>query len=112
MTAATWPNHLTVAVNVSPSQFATGSISDFVAETLKETGLNARQLGIEITESLLLADTEPAIAELRKIQAMGVAIVMDDFGTGFSALELFAPVLDGQPHQCAHLVRVRRDGRT
>jgi diguanylate cyclase (GGDEF)-like protein len=85
-TAATWPEHLTVAVNLSPAQFLAGSISDVVAAALKETGLTARRLELEITETLLLGNTEAIMAELHKLKAMGVAIVMDDFGTGYSSL--------------------------
>ena len=84
--AATWPNNLIVAVNVSPAQFACGNISDIIADALKESGLDARRLEIEITESLLITDAESAIAELHKIKKMGVSIVMDDFGTGYSSL--------------------------
>jgi diguanylate cyclase (GGDEF)-like protein len=85
-TAATWPSHLTVAVNLSPSQFAAGSVSEVVASALKETGLAPHRLELEITETLLLRDSEAIMAELRALKAMGVAIVMDDFGTGYSSL--------------------------
>ncbi len=84
--AATWPGDLTIAVNMSPSQFGSGNISEVVADILRETGLSARRLELEITESLLLENTEAALAELNKLKAMGVAIVMDDFGTGHSSL--------------------------
>lgn len=84
--AATWPGDLTIAVNVSPSQFASGNISEIVARVLKETGLVPGRLEIEITENLLLEDTSAAMAELNKLKAMGVSIVMDDFGTGYSSL--------------------------
>jgi diguanylate cyclase (GGDEF)-like protein len=84
--AAGWPDDLTIAVNISPSQFALGNISIIVARVLQETGLAPRRLEIEITESLLLKDTEAAVAELNKLKAMGVSIVMDDFGTGYSSL--------------------------
>ena len=85
-TAATWPEHLTVAVNLSPAQFLAGSVSGIVAAALKETGLAAHRLELEITETLLLANTEAILAELQTLKAMGVAIVMDDFGTGYSSL--------------------------
>jgi diguanylate cyclase (GGDEF)-like protein len=84
--AATWPEHLTVAVNLSPAQFATGSVSDVVAAALKGAGLAAHRLELEITETLLLGGTDAIMAELRTLKAMGVAIVMDDFGTGYSSL--------------------------
>jgi diguanylate cyclase (GGDEF)-like protein len=85
-TAATWPEHLTVAVNLSPAQFAAGSISNIVAAALKEAGLAAHRLELEITETLLLGNSEAIMAELSTLKAMGVAIVMDDFGTGYSSL--------------------------
>jgi diguanylate cyclase (GGDEF)-like protein len=84
--AMTWPDHLTVAVNLSPAQFAAGSVSEMVAAALKETGLAARRLELEITETLLLGNSEAIMAELQTLKAMGVAIVMDDFGTGYSSL--------------------------
>jgi diguanylate cyclase (GGDEF)-like protein len=85
-TAATWPEHLTVAVNLSPAQFLAGSISDLVAAALQEACLAAHRLELEITETLLLGNSEAIMAELRTLKAMGVAIVMDDFGTGYSSL--------------------------
>jgi len=84
--AATWPEHLTVAVNLSPAQFTAGSVSDLVAAALKEAGLAAHRLELEITETLLLGNSEAIMAELQTLKAMGVAIVMDDFGTGYSSL--------------------------
>ena len=85
-TAATWTEHLTVAVNLSPAQFLAGRVSDIVAAALKEAGLAAHRLELEITETLLLGNSEAIMAELRALKAMGVAIVMDDFGTGYSSL--------------------------
>jgi diguanylate cyclase (GGDEF)-like protein/PAS domain S-box-containing protein len=84
--AATWPEGLTVAVNLSPAQFLTGSVSDIVAAVIKESGLAAQRLELEITETLLLKNSEAIMAELMTLKAMGVAIVMDDFGTGYSSL--------------------------
>jgi diguanylate cyclase (GGDEF)-like protein len=84
--AMSWPEHLTVAVNLSPAQFASGSIEETVAKALKESGLKPQRLELEITETLLLANTEATMATLRKLKAMGVSIVMDDFGTGYSSL--------------------------
>jgi EAL domain-containing protein (putative c-di-GMP-specific phosphodiesterase class I) len=85
-TAATWPEHLTVAVNLSPAQFLPGTVSEVVASALKETGLAAHRLELEITETLLLGNSEAIMTELQTLKAMGVAIVMDDFGTGYSSL--------------------------
>ncbi len=85
-TAAAWPEHLTVAVNLSPAQFVAGDVSEIVAAALKEAGLAPHRLELEITETLLLGNTEAIMRELQTLKAMGVAIVMDDFGTGYSSL--------------------------
>ena len=85
-TAATWPETLTVAVNLSPAQFEAGSVSQVVAEALQHSGLAAHRLELEITETLLLRNSEAVVDELNRLRAMGVAIVMDDFGTGYSSL--------------------------
>jgi diguanylate cyclase (GGDEF)-like protein len=85
-TAATWPAHLTVAVNVSVAQFEAGGMSEIVAAALKDAGLEAKRLELEITESLLLDDKKSVMEELWKLKTIGVGIVMDDFGTGYSSL--------------------------
>jgi diguanylate cyclase (GGDEF)-like protein len=85
-TAAGWPKHLTVAVNLSPAQFLAGSVSEIVAAALKEVNLKPCRLELEITETLLLGDSESVMNELRALKELGVAIVMDDFGTGYSSL--------------------------
>jgi diguanylate cyclase (GGDEF)-like protein/PAS domain S-box-containing protein len=88
-TAVTWPENLTVAVNLSPAQFLpglAGGVSDIVAAALKDAGLAAHRLELEITETLLLGDSAAIMAELQTLKTMGVAIVMDDFGTGYSSL--------------------------
>jgi diguanylate cyclase (GGDEF)-like protein len=84
--AAAWPENLTVAVNLSPAQFESGGIEDAVAAALKSSGLKPHRLELEITETLLLGNTEAIIATLKNLKATGVAIVMDDFGTGYSSL--------------------------
>src|SRR5271155_5370888 len=85
-TAAGWPKHLTVAVNLSPAQFLAGSVSEIVAAALKEADLEPHRLALEITATLLLGDSEAVMSELRTLKELGVAIVMDDFGTGYSSL--------------------------
>ena len=85
-TAKLWPKHLTIAVNLSPAQFATGSVSAMVAAALAEAGLEPHRLELEITETLLLGNTPAIMTELQALKAMGVAIVLDDFGTGYSSL--------------------------
>jgi diguanylate cyclase (GGDEF)-like protein len=85
-TAAAWPEPLTVAVNLSPLQFEAGNVGVVVASALKDAGLAPGRLELEITESLLLGNTDVILAELRALKRTGVAIVMDDFGTGYSSL--------------------------
>jgi diguanylate cyclase (GGDEF)-like protein/PAS domain S-box-containing protein len=84
--AATWPDDLTVAVNLSPVQFRNGDICDIVADALKKSGLAAHRLELEITENLLLGDSRVILRQLNGLKALGVAVVMDDFGTGYSSL--------------------------
>ena len=84
--AATWPQHLTVSVNLSPAQFKAGNVSAIVAAALEQAGLAPHRLELEITENLLLGDSNSIMTELRAIKAAGVAIVMDDFGTGYTSL--------------------------
>jgi diguanylate cyclase (GGDEF)-like protein len=85
-TAMTWPEDLTVAVNLSPAQFETGTIELTVAAALKDSGLPPHRLELEIVETLLLENTEAVMATLKNLKDMGVSIVMDDFGTGYSSL--------------------------
>jgi diguanylate cyclase (GGDEF)-like protein len=85
-TAAAWPQELTIAVNLSPAQFADGDLCDVVARALDQSGLDASRLELEITESLLLHDTSSTLAQLQQLKEMGIAIVMDDFGIGYSSL--------------------------
>ena len=85
-TATSWPENLTVAVNLSPAQFESGLLVDTVADALKTSGLKPHRLELEILESLLLKNTEAVMATLKELKGMGVSIVMDDFGTGYSSL--------------------------
>jgi diguanylate cyclase (GGDEF)-like protein len=85
-TATNWPDDLTVAVNLSPSQFEAGNIADVVTDALKTSGLRPHRLELEITETLLLGDNKKILEQLNQLKALGVSIVMDDFGTGYSSL--------------------------
>ncbi|MBT9599334.1 MAG: EAL domain-containing protein [Vitreoscilla sp.] len=84
--AASWPSHLSVAVNLSAAQFRHDNLVEVIGRALDAAGLPARRLEIEITESLLMSNTEQVLATLRALSAMGVSIAMDDFGTGYSSL--------------------------
>ena len=84
--AASWPQQLKIAINVSAVQlYNTGFVQE-LHEVLLETGLSPRRLEVEITETALVRDFNRTLAMLRQIKALGVAIAMDDFGTGYSSL--------------------------
>ena len=84
--AATWPDDLRVAVNISPIQIRTRVLILDVMAALGRSGLRADRLELEITEGVLLADTEATLATLAQFRDIGVRIAMDDFGTGYSSL--------------------------
>jgi diguanylate cyclase (GGDEF)-like protein len=85
-TAAKWPEHISVAVNLSAVQFGNRNLIQQVESALSAAGLKPRRLEVEITESVLLADSKIAQNTLRQLKQMGVKIAMDDFGTGYSSL--------------------------
>ncbi len=84
--AALWPDDVRIAVNLSPLQFRIGNLLSLVMDVLKQTGLPARRLELEITETLLLEKSSQVLATLHALRALGVRISMDDFGTGYSSL--------------------------
>jgi diguanylate cyclase (GGDEF)-like protein len=77
---------LFVSVNLSARQFMQSDLVEDVAAILGETGLNASALELEITESVLMDQSEAGIRTLRRLRALGVRLVLDDFGTGYSSL--------------------------
>ncbi|WP_454576843.1 EAL domain-containing protein [Mesorhizobium sp. PL10] len=77
---------VTVCVNVSARQFREKNLIDRVVNALKESGLEARYLELEVTESLIMQDFELAVATMNGLQKLGVQISIDDFGTGYSSL--------------------------
>jgi diguanylate cyclase (GGDEF)-like protein len=85
-TATAWPDKIGIAVNLSPLQFSAGGIAKIIAEALHKTGLKPSRLEVEITEGLLMQNTEEVLTELKAIRALGVSIAMDDFGAGYSSL--------------------------
>ncbi len=84
--AATWPEPLKVAVNISATQFSSRNLVRTVAHALEESGLAAGRLELEITESIMIQDFDTALSLLHQIKKLGVSISMDDFGTGYSSL--------------------------
>jgi diguanylate cyclase (GGDEF)-like protein/PAS domain S-box-containing protein len=84
--AVAWGRPLKMAVNVSVRQFDSGDLARTVAEVLAFTGMPADRLCLEMTESVLLTDTDENLSRLVSLKAVGVQLAMDDFGTGYSSL--------------------------
>jgi|tagenome__1003787_1003787.scaffolds.fasta_scaffold20884621_1 diguanylate cyclase (GGDEF)-like protein len=84
--AAGWPDDIKVAVNLSPVQFKSKTLALAVISALASSGLPPHRLELEITESVLLQDSELTLTTLHQLRALGVRIAMDDFGTGYSSL--------------------------
>ena len=86
MEASNWPDHLSVAVNLSPQQFLSNKIVGTVVDALSKSGLAPDRLELEITEGLFMENTDEVMFSLRELKGMGVSISLDDFGTGYSSL--------------------------
>ena len=84
--AASWPGETRVAVNVSAVQFRKEGLEQAVIRALAASGLPARRLELEITESVLMQDSDAVIDCLHRLRGLGVRIALDDFGTGYSSL--------------------------
>ena len=84
--ARTWPEHVRVAVNVSPVQFRSPGLNAVILQALLESGLAPKRLELEITESLFIDNPETTLASLHSLRALGVRVALDDFGTGYSSL--------------------------
>jgi len=85
-TAAGWRGKVRVAVNLSPVQFKNPRLFDLVKSALADAGLSPSRLELEITESLLLADSDQTLETLHRLRDLGIRIALDDFGTGYSSL--------------------------
>lgn len=83
--AATWPDRYKLAVNLSPAQIQKAGLVDMIERALKDAGMPAARLELEVTETVVLAGAE-SIAILGALQAKGIRIVLDDFGTGYASL--------------------------
>ncbi len=84
--AISWPASLGVAVNLSAKQFADDSLVQQVSGALRDSGLAPHRLCLEITESLLMNNSQHVMDTLRRLAGLGLSIAMDDFGTGYSSL--------------------------
>ncbi len=85
-TARAWPDNVRVAVNFSPLQVMARDLPSDVAHALAISGLQPHRLEIEITESVLMADSQTTLDKLHGLRDLGVRIALDDFGTGYSSL--------------------------
>ena len=84
--AVQWPEHIRIAVNVSPVQFHRGGLQESILGSLAASGLEPGRLEVEITESVFLEGSEVTLRLLHSLRALGVRIALDDFGTGYSSL--------------------------
>jgi diguanylate cyclase (GGDEF)-like protein len=84
--AAQWPDHIGVAVNLSPTQLLNKGLLPAVLNALAASGLPADRLELEITEAVLMQNSEATLRTLHQLRALGIRISMDDFGTGYSSL--------------------------
>jgi diguanylate cyclase (GGDEF)-like protein len=80
------PPNIKVAVNLSPVQFAKSNIVEWASYALADSGLPAERLEFEITEGVLMEDTERNLNSLRELKQIGISIALDDFGVGYSSL--------------------------
>jgi diguanylate cyclase (GGDEF)-like protein len=84
--AARWPKHVTLAANVSPTQFKSRNLVPTIINALATSGLPATRLELEITEMVLVQENEGAFAILHQLHDLGIRIAMDDFGAGYSSI--------------------------
>jgi diguanylate cyclase (GGDEF)-like protein len=84
--AAKWPEHVRVAVNLSPLQFNDPGVAVMVGNHLRETGVRPDRLELEITEGVFLAEGDSTDETFARLKALGVRLALDDFGTGYSSL--------------------------
>jgi diguanylate cyclase (GGDEF)-like protein/PAS domain S-box-containing protein len=87
--ATRWPDHIRVAVNLSPLQFQNDQLCETVRQVLADTGLAPERLQLEVTEVLLIRDVDRTFKQLQQLRSLGIQILMDDFGVGYSSLSYF-----------------------
>ncbi len=84
--AAKWPRHIKVAVNVSAAQFKSAALVSTIVDAIASARIASSRLIVEVTESVMIGDTNQAIAILHRIRDRKIMIAMDDFGTGYASL--------------------------
>ena len=84
--AASWPDPITVALNISPKQIAQPALPNIVSQMIGRHKIQANRLELEVTEGVFLGDNGATLDVLRRLRALGVGIALDDFGTGYSSI--------------------------
>jgi EAL domain-containing protein (putative c-di-GMP-specific phosphodiesterase class I) len=84
--AVDWPDHIKIAVNLSPAQLNNRNLLNAVKGALAETGMPPHRVQLEITETVLLQNTFATLATLHELRKLGIQVALDDFGTGYSSL--------------------------
>lgn len=87
--AQSWPDHVRVAVNLSPLQFLSGKLIETVGRAINDSGIRANRLQLEVTEGLVIKDVERTFQQLEELRALGIQVLIDDFGVGYSSLSYF-----------------------
>lgn len=87
--AQNWPDHVRVAVNLSPLQFHSGKLPETVRRAINYSGIRADRLQLEVTEGLVIQDVERTFQQLEELRALGIQVLIDDFGVGYSSLSYF-----------------------
>jgi diguanylate cyclase (GGDEF)-like protein/PAS domain S-box-containing protein len=85
-TAATWPDPITVALNISPKQIVLPALPNVVSQALARNKVPANRIELEVTEGVFLGDNGQTLDVLKRLRALGVGIALDDFGTGYSSI--------------------------
>jgi EAL domain-containing protein (putative c-di-GMP-specific phosphodiesterase class I) len=117
--AAKWPADLTIAINLSPAQFRSKELVPVVVGALANSGVAPHRLELEVTETVIMHDSEAVFTALGQLRGLGVRIALDDFGTGYSSLSFlqrfpfdkikidrsFVNELSGSREEAQHLAR-------
>jgi diguanylate cyclase (GGDEF)-like protein len=84
--AATWPDSISVSLNVSPKQIVLAALPNTVSEALARHRVQGNRIELEVTEGIFLGDNGPTLDVLKRLRQLGVGIALDDFGTGYSSI--------------------------
>ena len=83
---ASWPDPITVALNISPKQIVLPALPNVVSEALSRWKVPGNRIELEVTEGIFLGDSGPTLDVMKRLRALGVGIALDDFGTGYSSI--------------------------